>query len=438
MKKIWLVTKREYITRVKKKSFLVMTLLSPLLIVLFYGIIFYFSFNKDISDTSKKVLIVDESGVFKNQLKNSKTISFEYVDINKNDIQKILELDENYGIIFIPSFADSIKELEFLGKEQPSLNTLDYIESQFLSTIKNKKLSEKGIDKEILTQINSQKLNLKTIKYTEKGIEKGNSGVTTMIGFIGAFLIYLFIFLYGIQVMRGVIEEKTNRIVEVIISSVKPFQLMMGKIIGIAMVGLTQFLLWIILVSVLSGPVSGTVMNLMDVAPSEIAASQGANIPENTNEGGVGGFINDLGNYNFTLILCMFLFYFISGYLFYGSLFAAIGSAVDNETDTQQFMFPMTMPLILAFVLAQSVVVNAPNGSIAVWLSMIPFTSPVVMMVRLPFGVPVWQILVSMLSMISGFIFTVWLAGRIYRIGILTFGKKPSYKEIWKWLFMNN
>jgi ABC-2 type transport system permease protein len=438
MKKIWLVTKREYITRVKKKSFLVMTLLSPLLIVLFYGIIFYFSFNKDISDTSKKVLIVDESGNFENQLKNSKTISFVYPDIKKDEVEEVLKSDENYGIIFIPANTDSIKELEFLGKEQPSLNTLDYIESQFLSTIKNKKLSEKGIDKKILTQINSQKLNLKTIKYTEKGIEKGNSGVTTMIGFIGAFLIYLFIFLYGIQVMRGVIEEKTNRIVEVIISSVKPFQLMMGKIIGIAMVGLTQFLLWIILVSVLSGPVSGTVMNLMDVAPSEIAASQGANIPENTNEGGVGGFINDLGNYNFTLILCMFLFYFISGYLFYGSLFAAIGSAVDNETDTQQFMFPMTMPLILAFVLAQSVVVNAPNGSIAVWLSMIPFTSPVVMMVRLPFGVPVWQILVSMLSMISGFIFTVWLAGRIYRIGILTFGKKPSYKEIWKWLFMNN
>jgi ABC-2 type transport system permease protein len=438
MKKIWLVTKREYITRVKKKSFLVMTLLSPLLIVLFYGIIFYFSFNKDISDTSKKVLIVDESGNFENQLKNSKTILFVYTDIKKDEVEEVLKSDENYGIIFIPANTDSIKELEFLGKEQPSLNTLDYIESQFLSTIKNKKLSEKGIDKKILTQINSQKLNLKTIKYTEKGIEKGNSGVTTMIGFIGAFLIYLFIFLYGIQVMRGVIEEKTNRIVEVIISSVKPFQLMMGKIIGIAMVGLTQFLLWIILVSVLSGPVSGTVMNLMDVAPSEIAASQGANIPENTNEGGVGGFINDLGNYNFTLILCMFLFYFISGYLFYGSLFAAIGSAVDNETDTQQFMFPMTMPLILAFVLAQSVVVNAPNGSIAVWLSMIPFTSPVVMMVRLPFGVPVWQILVSMLSMISGFIFTVWLAGRIYRIGILTFGKKPSYKEIWKWLFMNN
>jgi ABC-2 type transport system permease protein len=438
MKKIWLVTKREYITRVKKKSFLVMTLLSPLLIVLFYGIIFYFSFNKDISDTSKKVLIVDESGNFKNQLKNSKTISFEYVNIDKNEIQKVLEIDENYGIIFIPANSDSIKELEFLGKEQPSLNTLDYIESQFLSTIKNKKLSEKGIDKEILTQINSQKLNLKTIKYTEKGIEKGNSGVTTMIGFIGAFLIYLFIFLYGIQVMRGVIEEKTNRIVEVIISSVKPFQLMMGKIVGIAMVGLTQFLLWIVLVSVLSGPVSGTIMNLMDVSPTEIAASQGAKIPENTNEGGIGVFMNDLGNYNFTLILCMFLFYFISGYLFYGSLFAAIGSAVDNETDTQQFMFPMTMPLILAFVLAQSVVVNAPNGSIAVWLSMIPFTSPVVMMVRLPFGVPVWQILVSMLSMITGFIFTVWLAGRIYRIGILTFGKKPSYKEIWKWLFMNN
>jgi ABC-2 type transport system permease protein len=405
--------------------------------VLFYGFIFYFSFNKDISDTSKKVYIVDESGIFENQLKDNKSIHFEYTDFKKSQIKDVLDNNEAYGIIFIPQSIDSLKTLEFLGTEQPSLNTLDYIESQFLSIIKNKKLADKGIDKEMLNVINSQKLNLKTIKYTESGIEKGNSGVTTMIGFIGAFLIYLFIFLYGVQVMRGVIEEKTNRIVEVLISSIKPFQLMMGKILGIAMVGLTQFLLWVILVSVLSGPVSGVVMNLMHVSPTEIAAAQGTNIPVDSNDG-LGGFINDLGNFNFTLIIGMFLFYFISGYLFYGSLFAAVGSAVDNETDTQQFMFPITMPLIFGFVLAQSVVVNAPNGTLSVWLSMIPFTSPVVMMVRLPFGVPVWQILVSMASMIAGFIFTVWLAARIYRIGILTFGKKPSYKEIWKWLFMNN
>lgn len=440
MRKIWLVTKREYLTRVKKKSFLVMTLVSPLLIVLFYGIIFYFSFNKDISDTAKKVLVVDESGHFENQLKDSKTIHFEYGDFKQSDIQNVLASEDVYGVIFVPTAIDSIKDLEFLGKEQPSLNTLDYIEGQFLSTLKNKQLSEKGIDNKILQQINGLKINLKTIKYTEKGIEKGNSGVTTMIGFVGAFLIYLFIFLYGIQVMRGVIEEKTNRIVEVIISSVKPFQLMMGKIIGIAMVGLTQFLIWVILVSTLSGPVVGGVMKMMDVNPTEITAVQGTQIPEKAmnQDNGISGFVNDLGNFNFTLILAMFLFYFISGYLFYGSLFAAIGSAVDNETDTQQFMFPMTMPLILAFVLAQSVVVNAPNGDIAVWLSMIPFTSPIVMMVRLPFGVPAWQIALSMASMILGFIFTVWLAGRIYRIGILTFGKKPSYKEIWKWLFMSN
>lgn len=441
MKKIWLVSKREFLTRVKKKSFLVMTLLSPLLIVLFYGIIFYFSINKDVTDSVKTICVVDAGNHFNKQLKNSKTIHFDFREITHKEAIDRIEAGLYYAVIEVPEELKEIKTLEILCIEQPSLGTLDYIETQMQSVIRNSKLATNGINQDLLNEINQTTVQLKTLKITDTGVEKGNSGVTTFIGFIGAFLIYLFIFLYGVQVMRGVIEEKTNRIVELIISSVRPFQLMMGKIMGIAMVGLTQFVIWVVLVVVLSAPVSQLVMNLLDVNPEIIAQAQTQSQISGAGQesiGGLGGFIADLGQFNFLLIGGMFLFFFISGYLFYGSLFAAIGSAVDNETDTQQFMFPITMPLIFAFVLAQSSVVNSPNSSLSVWLSMIPFTSPVVMMVRLPFGVPQWQILASMASMIVGFIFTVWLASRIYRIGILTFGKKPTYREIWRWLFMSN
>ena len=435
MHKIWLICKREYLTRVKKKSFLVMTLLSPLLIVLFYGIIFYFSFNRDLAEEKKIILVSDATGLFSGKLENTKTITFSFEELTDPLAKNLLKAENAYGVLFINQ-KDSSINYDLLANEQPGLNTLSAIEEKLENVVKSNKLAAKGIDKMVLKEINDTHVNVSTRKNTEDGYEKGNSGITTMIGFLGAFLIYFFIFLYGVQVMKGVIEEKTNRIVEVIISSVKPFQLMMGKITGIALVGLTQFIIWVALVLLLSGPVSSLVINLQHVEPTAIAANGQETISQ-AKEMGAAGILSELGNFNYVLIIGLFIFYFIGGYLFYGALFAAVGSAVDNETDTQQFMMPITLPLIFSIAIAQSII-NAPNSSLSVWLSMIPFSSPVIMMVRLPFGIPTSEIIASMLCMIIGFVATVWFAGRIYRIGILTYGKKPSYKELFKWLFRKN
>jgi ABC-2 type transport system permease protein len=437
MNKIFLITKREYLSRVKKKSFIVMTILSPLLIILFYGLIFFFSFNKDLTEDKKNITVCDESGLFTNKLKDSKTIVFNYNGSIKGNEENYLKQGDDYGILIIPqSSGDSLGKVTFISKEQPSLSTQSYMEDQIENVLKNIKLGKFGIEKELLDKVNETSVSINTVKLTDEGLEKGNTGVTTAIGYFSAFLIYLFIFLYGVQVMRGVIEEKTNRIVEVIISSVKPFQLMMGKIIGIALVGLTQFILWALLVIVLSPMVSKLILSFMDLPPDAIqsmsaATQQGA---AQVKQNGVLNFLSDLSQYNFTLIIGMFIFYFVSGYLFYGALFAAVGSAVDSETDTQQFMLPITIPLVFSLVVAQSVVTSSPNGNISFWLSMIPLTSPIVMMVRLPFGVPAWQLGLSMLCMIAGFVTVVWIAGRIYRIGILMYGKKPSYKDLIKWI----
>jgi ABC-2 type transport system permease protein len=284
----------------------------------------------------------------------------------------------------------------------------------------------------------SVKVNISNI--TEEDEKKGRSAdveVSTALGFAGGILIYFFIFLYGAQVMRGVIEEKTSRIVEVIISSVKPFQLMMGKIVGIALVGLTQFLLWVIFTFV----IYSTVMNV--VVKDKFSKDNIENIiqksPDGTSVENVdqmietGQLVDRIKGINWLLMIPAFIFYFLGGYLLYGALFAAIGGAVDNEADTQQFMLPITIPLILAIVVAQTVM-HDPSGKVAFWFSIIPFTSPVVMMVRLPFQVQVWELMLSMGLLVIGFIFTTWLAGKIYRTGILMYGKKINYKELWKWL----
>jgi ABC-2 type transport system permease protein len=287
------------------------------------------------------------------------------------------------------------------------LSTLNAIEGKLENILKAKKMKEKGVEASLLKEINSISVEINTQKATGNGLEEGNSGITTIVGFIGAFLIYLFIFLYGVQVMKGVIEEKTNRIVEVIISSVKPFQLMMGKIVGIAMVGFTQFIIWVLLVTLLSAPVSSLVMNLADIEPNQIAQNVAPNLADSTPQiqsvqpNPSLNMLNGLNQLNVPLLLGLFIFYFIGGYLFYGALFAAVGSAVDNETDTQQFMMPITLPLIFSIAISQSII-NAPNSTLSVWLSMIPFSSPVIMMVRLPFGVPTIEIIASMLCMVLG------------------------------------
>jgi ABC-2 type transport system permease protein len=432
MNKIWLICKREYLSRVMKKSFLLMTLLSPLLIVIFYGFIFYFSFNKDIAEELKIVLVNDATGLFENKLEPSKNIEFKYQQLDIGSAKAELDAKSYYAVLSI-SKQDSTLNYQLLSNEQPGLSTLSAIENKLEKILKDQHLQNKGIDAGILKELNAISVRIATQKNTQTGIEKGDSGATTIIGFIGAFLIYFFIFLYGVQVMKGVIEEKTNRIVEVIISSVKPFQLMLGKITGIALVGFTQFFIWVLLVTLLSAPVSSLVMELANIEPSALAEGG----KEISNSSASMGILFGFSQLNIPLILGLFIFYFMGGYLFYGALFAAVGSAVDNETDTQQFMLPVTMPLIFSIAIAQSII-NAPGSSLAVWLSMIPFSSPIIMMIRIPFGVPTSEIIASMACMVTGFLATTWFAGRIYRIGILTYGKKPSYKELFKWLFRKN
>jgi ABC-2 type transport system permease protein len=441
MNKILLILKREFLTRVKKKSFLIMTILSPLLIVLFYGVTIYFTINGPSNEEVKIVFVSDASNLITNKLNNSKVFSFEYGTTKNLSPLAYLKKHKNfYAILQIPdSFGlNQTNGIKFLAIDQPSISQIEYIEHEIEKYVKNEQLTSYKIDQNIINKINETRVKLSTVKLDldSEIEEKSNSGAATALGMGGALLIYLFIFLYGVMVMKGIIEEKTNRIVEIIISSVRPFQLMMGKILGIASVGLLQFVIWVALIILVMPLVS----SLLTGDKVQEMANATTNMPKTMPTNVVNGstFLDGLMSFNYPYLIGVFLFYFITGYLFYGALFAAIGSAVDNETDTQQFMLPVTMPLIFSIALAQGLVLNAPNGAAAFWMSIIPFTSPVVMMIRLPFGVPAWELALSMGLMIGGFMFTVWLASRIYRIGILTFGKKPTYKEIWKWIKMSN
>jgi ABC-2 type transport system permease protein len=306
------------------------------------------------------------------------------------------------------------------------------------------KLTSSGVDKNILDSIETN-INLSTTLLKGKGLEeKSNSEVSTFLGLFAGIMIYMFIFLFGTQVLRGVIEEKTSRIIEVVISSVKPFQLMMGKIIGIALVGLTQFLLWIILtfgiVTMVQSSMSDTFHfskkeNIMFGNSKIMTKDQAAqlNTEKQYKNQEMHEMLTSIGNIDFTVMIFSFIFYFLFGYLLYAALFAAVGSAVDSEADTQQFMLPITIPLIFAIVMSQFVL-NNPEGPIAFWLSIIPFTSPIIMLVRIPFGVPISQIILSATLLVGGFVLCTWLAGKIYRTGILMYGKKVSYKELWKWM----
>ncbi|MFA6262167.1 MAG: ABC transporter permease [Bacteroidia bacterium] len=427
LKHIFLVLSREYLTRVRKKSFLVMTLLAPLLIVAFYGLIIYLSLNQEKTDTEKQVFVYDETKMFKDKLQNSTTLQFHFGAEPDAGKQRALLSEEDYAAILMLTGDSGEITSRLIYTTQPGMFTVEKIQSQLSQILKDRSLALHGIDQQVLQEINRHKHTLQTVKLTDEGFETGSSGVSSAIGMISAIAIYTFIFIYGVQVMQGVIEEKTNRIVEILISSLRPFELMMGKIMGIALVGLTQFFIWGVAIVFLGSYVSGFVMRMFGGQVQSItAAAQGS---------GAGEMFASLSGVNFPLIGGMFLFYFLGGYLFYGALFAAIGSAVDNETDKQQFMMPVTLPLILAFALSQTIILSNPNSSTAIWLSIIPFTSPVAMMVRLPFDVPGWQLALSMVSMILGFISTAWIASRIYRIGILMYGKKPSWKELGKWLF---
>ena len=432
MRKIGLIIAREYLSRVKKKSFIVMTFLGPILIGLMYAVAIWLAVNADEMNSKKQVKVVDESKLFEGSIRNSSSLEFEFVEGDIENLKSEVLKNEDSYLLIIPNnvVKNKLKDVQLYSKKQASISVVSYIEKELESKLKDNKLIENGISSDILKSLNME-VSINTLRLTDQGEESGSAGASYGVGMFGSILIYLFIFLYGVQVMRGVIEEKNNRIVEVIISSVRPFQLMMGKIVGIALVGLTQFVLWVVLTMAINGVISQKlVSDKSNINATEISSQASTNVDNEV----IADVLNAVNTINFPLLIGSFLFYFLAGYLLYSALFAAIGSAVDSEAETQQFMFPVTLPLIFSFVLASSAVVNNPDGPIAFWLSMIPLTSPVVMMVRIPFGVPAWQLITSMVLLILGFLATVWLAAKIYRTGILMYGKKVTFKEMLKWL----
>jgi ABC-2 type transport system permease protein len=432
MNKIGIIIRREYTTRVAKKSFIIMTFLSPLLFAALIMVPLWLSGIKD--NESKKIAVVDFTNEYGKVLKSDKQYVFVPVKERVQNIGNSQLKKDYYAVLLIK--GDLIKDstaATLYSEKQVGIELESTVSRQLSEYVENKKLDAYHVAniKQMVEKART-KIDVATIKLDEKGNSKVTSSiVATIIGGLSTFLIYMFIFMYGVQVMRGVVEEKTNRIVEVIISSVKPFELMMGKIIGIALVGLTQFLLWIILTLIISNiagfALFGTsISNLQAGAQLQGASTSGAQQAMMTVFQGLQGI-------NLVEIVSYFIFYFLGGYLLYASLFAAVGSAVDNETDTQQFMMPITIPILFAFYAAIYSIEN-PDGPLAFWCSLIPFTSPIVMMVRLPFDVPLWEKLLSVGLLVITFIFTTWLAGKIYRTGILMYGKKPSWKEMWKWL----
>lgn len=441
MNKVLLIIQREYLTRVKKKSFIIMTLLSP---VIFAAMMFVPAWISSQKNTNEKTIAIeDNSGLYASAFKNSQYLKYKFLseqeagnkkDVVSNEIDALLVI--NSDLLLNPT------DIQLYSEGQVTIDIIDDIKRNINNYLRNEKLSSfniEGLDDKI-KEINNVKVDITTIRLDDDGTEKQSSAEFAMaIGMISALLIYFIMILYGTQVMRGVIEEKTNRIVEVIISSVKPFQLMIGKIIGIGMVALTQFFLWIILTlgvvfavqTVFLGEPSNQVEITQTVGQSQIDHSN-SDTQQQEIKASINKVLSIIGDANLPLILGMFVFYFIGGYLIYSALFAAIGSAIDNETETQQFIMPIMLPLILSIYIAMAAFRN-PHGDISFWFSMIPLTSPVVMMSRIPFDVPLWQLILSMTILTGSFIFFTWFAGRVYRTGILMYGKKVSYKEIWKW-----
>ena len=453
MKKIFLIIQREYLTRVRKRSFIIMTILGPLLMAATIVVPVYLATR---TNETKSVAVLDDSGIFYQKFKDSDDIKFHYLESDIGSAKANFIKSGDHALLYIPKTEMALPANAILYSEKSvSINVTSYIRNVMTKQIEDMKLqarlSELQTDKknpvsveDILRSIKTS-VDINTMKIGENGQEsKSYTEINMVLGMFAGILIYFFIFMFGSQVMRGVIEEKTSRIVEVIISSVKPFQLMMGKIIGVGLVGLTQFLLWVVLTFGIVTVVT-TIMTTKDVKKSTTAqiiqqqkainpaASKALSDQMGSSSEEMGGVMEAINSVNFPVMIGAFLFFFLVGYLMYAALFAAIGGAVDSEADTQQFMLPITIPLILSIIMAQYII-RDPDGPISFWFSIFPLTSPVVMMIRIPFGVPYLQVILSMVLLLLGFLGTTWLAGKIYRTGILMYGKKVSYKELWKWI----
>ena len=434
MNKIGLIIKREYFTRVKKRSFIIMTFLGPLLIAAVYIIPILLALHAD--NERRTIAVVDQSHWFERQFVSTENqIYVRLDDIDIDSTKKLVQQGFFDIALYIPETQLNIPSSAVVySMKQVPMSVEEHIKDVMKNEVQVQKLIASGVDPEILESIKTH-INLTVIRMDEDGSERETfTEVQFILGMVLAVLIYMFIMLFGGQVMQGVTEEKSSRIVEVIVSSVKPFQLMMGKIIGVSLVALTQFVMWIVLTGVIYVGFSAAVgitnpeaISQGTVLTQEISST---NIMDNE---AVQHVLDIVHSIDFGVIIVSFIVFFLLGYLLYATMFAAIGSLVDNNTDSQQFSLPVTVPLIIAIISA-IYIVNDPDSSLAVWMSMIPFTSPVVMMVRIPFGIPIWQVVVSAVLLAGTFVGMTWVAAKIYRTGILMYGKKPTYKEIFKWL----
>jgi ABC-2 type transport system permease protein len=439
MSKIGLIIKREYTTRVMKKSFLLLTFLTPVLFAGMIALIVWLGGIKD--DKVKKIVVIDKTHLYTNVLKSNEAYTFQFVDAPFEEVKKQnAGKDQLTALLYITdNLVNNPRAVTLYSEKQVNMELKGYVAGLLNKYVEEQKLAAYNIPnlKEMVEKSHTE-IDLKTMKWGDDGKDKeGSAELALTIGMISALMIYMFIIIYGAQVMSGVVQEKTNRIVEVMISSVKPFELMMGKIIGIALVGLTQFLMWVILTGVISVAVASIFGGNVDVHSMQQVQQIGhvgvQAAPVNAMPSEMQGLFAALNGVNYFQIIGLFIVYFLGGYLLYASLFAAVGSAVDSETDTQQFSMPIMLPIIFA-VYAGIFAAQNPDGPLAFWCSMIPFTSPIVMMVRLPFDVPIWQIILSLTILVLSFVGTTWMAGKIYRTGILMYGKKVSWKELWKWL----
>lgn len=430
MSKLNLIIRREFLSKVRNKSFIVMTFLSPLL---FVGIAVFVGFLSTMKPEIKTIAVHDDTGKYFSLLKNNE--EYRFTDFSAIDIKTLKDsiISEAYeGLLVIPKEANPdelANKIDYISNDSPNFDIISNLEKTISQSITQQKYASNGLDTLKIRELKSKvAINIKKAS-GEKSIQ-GLKWVKTGAGGAFGYLIMMFIVLYGNMVMRSVIEEKTSRIIEVIISSVKPFQLMMGKIVGTSLAGILQFIIWAILglsaMFVLSsvfgvqvGAAGGQSQQAMEMASKDMSNIQ--------------LYMQEIWNLPIATILISFILYFIGGYFLYSSFYAAIGAAVDNETDSQQFLLPIIMPLILGVYIGFFTVINDPHGTIATVFSMIPLTSPIVMMMRIPFGVPIWQIAVSLVLLFGTFIFVVWFAAKIYRVGILMYGKKPTWKELYKW-----
>ena len=426
-----LIIKREYNARVRNKSFLIMTFLSPLILV---GMIMLISYLTQLNSNEKRtIVVVDESGLFVDTFFNTDETTYIAMDNQGLETAKdIAQKEDYYGLIHIPAQEGNIaKGVTFFGKETPSFGLVEGIEKRLEKQLTDINLLSKGVDLTVL-ETSKTAIDLNIENFSGEKSSKMSNWVKAGFGGAAGYLLMMFIIIYGNMVMRSVIEEKTNRIIEVIISSVKPFQLMMGKILGTTLAGITQFAIWVILGGVLL-TIATVVFGVDPSASSSGAMSAQAQAMAN-DPNMMTQFIAEVSKLPLLQLVLGFFVYFIGGYFLYSSIYAAIGAAVDNETDTQQFMLPIIMPLMLAIYVGFFAVIDNPHGTVATIFSIIPLTSPIVMLMRIPFDVPGWQLALSVFLLIASFVFTVWFGGKIYRVGILMYGKKPTYKELFKWL----